>query len=1418
MTVEDNDAARALVVERSWEGRFREAGDTLTCRYVVHNRGTVPADGAITISDDRAGTVACPTGETPDRLPAGGRVDCAAATYAATAADVAAREIVSTATATDGTTTSAAAAVTIPLAGDPPLSIADATAIEGDGAIAFTVTLDRDASDSRQVTVDWATEDGAASGGADFTAATGTLTFGAGVTEQTLSVSLLDDEVDEPDEDFRVRLGDAVNGVVADAAATGTITDDDEAVRVTFEAAAARYAESGGCGAEGCRAAVILAGPDGGEQASGRQVEVTFETAAPESGTAAAAGEDYLETSGALTFSPGDTRRSIAFAIVDDELAEGDEGFRIVLKGPANAELGAVTSHAVTIGDDDERGVMVAPAALTVAEGATADYTVRLASQPTGTVTVSVAAPEGAEFTVDPTSLQFTAGTWDRAERVTVTAAVDDDAVAAEPAALVHTPAGGGYGAAEAAALPVVTVTETTAPELAVGDAAGAEDAGRLAFEVTLSAAPGAALTVPWETRDVTAAAGDAGDYAAAGGTLTFSPGEALTQAVRVTIHDDDEDEPEESFEVALGAPSLDGVMVVGDGVGTGTIADDDLPSVSIAARAASVGEGEAVVFEATREGDLAAALEVGLSVEEEGRFLAAAAPGTVAFEAGSATAEVRLDTEDDALDEPDGRLRATLAAGAAWSVSASNGAAETAVLDDDGTPVLTIAGASAAESAGAVELAVGLGAASGRRVTVRYATADGTATAGADYTETGGTLSFDAGETEGTIRVPIGDDTEDEPESETFTVTLSAPEHATLQGGAETLAATGTITDDDLPRVAIAGPADPVGEGREVRFTLTRAGVTTAGLTVAVGVTLDSEFFSGAPPPAVAFDAGASEAALVVATVGDEVDEPDGSVTATLTAGAGYVLADAASATAGVLDDDDEPLLTIADARGAESAGSLTFTVTLSAASARPVTVDWATADGTATAGTDYTANDGKLTFAVGATERTVTVAIEDDGLDEADSEAFRVELTGAVNAQGSPSATGTIEDDDATPVLAVAGGTVAEGGGSLDLTVTLSAASGRPVSAAFATVVGTATAPDDFASRGGLLAFDPGGPLRQTITVTIADDDLAEGDEAFALALSDVANAGDGGDATVTITDDDAPRAVVTADAVTVVEGGAATFTVALAGGAGSADVVADYTVGGPATAGADYTAPGGSLTIPAGEPGATITIPTTADDVVEPDETLVVTLTGASTSKGTVGFSAAAATTTISETGTATVSVASDGAVREGGAAAFTVTLSRAAAGNTVVGWTTGGFGDTAALADDYTARSGTLTVPANETAGTLTVQTLDDALAEGDETFTLTITGTTLPDGVSLGTATATGTITDDDTLTAAVTGAAAVTEGSAATFTVALTGGTSTAGVAVTYTVGGTATLGADYTAQGRSLTIPARTTRRRAGR
>ena len=102
---------------------------------------------------------------------------------------------------------------------------------------------------------------------------------------------------------------------------------------------------------------------------------------------------------------------------------------------------------------------------------------------------------------------------------------------------------------------------------------------------------------------------------------------------------------------------------------------------------------------------------------------------------------------------------------------------------------------------------------------------------------------------------------------------------------------------------------------------------------------------------------------------------------------------------------------------------------------------------------------------------------------------------------------------------------------------------------------------------------------------------------------------------------------------------------------------------------------------------------------------------------------------------------VSVA-DARATEGDDVEFTVTLSMAAGSDTVLGWTTSA--DTATSGDDYTAvTAGTLTIAAGDTTGTLTVSTEEDLLAEDDETFRVTITGTTLPSGVTLGTATGPG---------------------------------------------------------------------------
>ena len=174
-----------------------------------------------------------------------------------------------------------------------------------------------------------------------------------------------------------------------------------------------------------------------------------------------------------------------------------------------------------------------------------------------------------------------------------------------------------------------------------------------------------------------------------------------------------------------------------------------------------------------------------------------APATGTLRFPARSTGVQtIEVVVLDDALDEDDEVMTVTLSN--ASVPLAGGGATLTAtgtIKDDDPPPQLSIADAAVTEDDGAMGFEVRLEPASGRAVVVDYATADATATAGADYTAQRGMLTFPAGATMLSIAVPIAHDQNSE-QTETFTVTLtvSDPERATLSRAT----ATGTITDQD--------------------------------------------------------------------------------------------------------------------------------------------------------------------------------------------------------------------------------------------------------------------------------------------------------------------------------------------------------------------------------------------------------------------------------------------------------------------------------------------------------------------------------------------------------------------------------------------------------------------------------------------
>lgn len=265
---------------------------------------------------------------------------------------------------------------------------------------------------------------------------------------------------------------------------------------------------------------------------------------------------------------------------------------------------------------------------------------------------------------------------------------------------------------------------------------------------------------------------------------------------------------------------------------------------------------------------------------------------------------------------------------------------------------------------------------------------------------------------------------------------------------------------------------------------------------------------------------AGQTTTTVNVPIVGDTLDENDETLHVDLTTPTGALILDN-QGTGTIIDDDGPPSASVGDTSVTEGTGGTTtmhVPVTLSAASGKTVTVDYATSAGTAAAGTDYTTTSGTLTFNAGDTSKNIDVPIVTDALDESD-ETFTVTLSNPSNTTiADSSGTETIIDDDtttvppATPTLSIGDATVNPEGNSgttnATFTVTLSSASLSVVTVNYATSDGTATAPGDYTAASGTLTFSP-GDTSKTVTVTVVGDTVPEPNETFTIALSSPAGA---------------------------------------------------------------------------------------------------------------------------------------------------------------------------------------------------------------------------------------------------------------------------------------------------------------------
>ncbi|WP_431585909.1 Calx-beta domain-containing protein [Sphingomonas sp.] len=394
--------------------------------------------------------------------------------------------------------------------------------------------------------------------------------------------------------------------------------------------------------------------------------------------------------------------------------------------------------------------------------------------------------------------------------------------------------------------------------------------------------------------------------------------------------------------------------------------------------------------------------------------------------------------------------------------------------------------------------------------VSASWTTVAGTAAAGSDFTAVSGTVSFAIGEVSKTIRVTTINDTMVE-SAEAMTVTLSAPTGGATLG---TATATGTINDNDVagppPSFAVSNAAG-VAEGNPMIFTVTKTGTTTSSYSVNYRTSngtattgIDFTDTSGT----LTFAPNETSRTVSVPTIDDTAVESPESIWLTLLSPSGGATITTANGTGNILDNDTPapPSFTVGNAMAVTEGGTLAFTVTKTGPATASYSVNYATASGTATSGTDFTGVSGTLTFLSGEVSKPIQIVTIDDATVES-AETVLVNLSAPTGGAtlGTATATGTINDNDVAgppPSFAVRNAAGVAEGNPMIFTVTKTGTTTSSYSVNYRTANGTATTGIDFTDTSGTLTFAPNETSR-TVSVSTIDDTAVESPESIWLTL---------------------------------------------------------------------------------------------------------------------------------------------------------------------------------------------------------------------------------------------------------------------------------------------------------------------------
>ena len=874
----------------------------------------------------------------------------------------------------------------------------------------------------------------------------------------------------------------------------------------------------------------------------------------------------------------------------------------------------------------------------------------------------------------------------------------------------------------------------------------------RATISVSRSGSSVGAFSVDYGSTAGTAHPG--GDYRTSSGTLEWLDGESGTKTYDVQILSGGGGR---TVQLSLGSPSgvlgepNKAVLQIGNAPSPGKLSFD--PSEY------SIGEeeGEALIT-ITRTGGSANEISARV-ITVDGSATAGedytAVDTLVVFEDGDVEPKtVRVPIIDDSLveDQESVRIRMTEVVGA----EVDEDQADLYIHDNDEAPVpgtlqFAIGALEVGENAGMVGIEVTRSGGSNGAVSALVRTRNGTALSGADYLPLETRVNFADGDAATkTVFVSVTDDALDE-DDEHFELTLSGATGGASIGELD-LARVGIVDNDDPPSLSFVQASSTASEADGIVKVIARLSAPS-GRTIYALYDLSGTAELGADyglaSDRVFFTPGATESEIEIALVNDTRVEADESLIFSLQTPENATLGEPRTHTLTITSDDSVRAGSLHFAtdvlRVDESAGTVSIGITRSEASESAVSVRVRSVNGTATAGADYEAVDTVLNFADGeAGTKTVTLRILDDSIAEA-TESFGLNLSEASGgaAIGAPaSAFVIITDNDAPPSpgrlqFALAEYRADENAGNALITVTRTDGSAGAVSASFNTTGISATAGADYQDVNTQVNFADGDVTPKTVLIPIINDSLDEPDETLALRLSAPTGGATLGlaEARLTITDDDAPHqpgviALSAIDYAVAENAGSVQITLLRSNGGNGAASVRLTTANDSAIAPADYAASNTLVQWADGDVAPkTVTIAIVNDTLIEGAERFVITLSQASGAG--LGEIASGHVTIVDDD---TTPQPTPGALRfetanasvDEAAGRIVLRVNRVNGSDGAVRVRYATQSGSATAGSDFEAASGVLSWAAQDnTAKTITINVADDALTEGNENFTLTL---------------------------------------------------------------------------------------------